>query len=281
MSKTASVRYFPSINPTVFSRLCQQVVSLKNSVIPLLPSNAQKLVDDLIYQMYPQLPVDVQEVFQHHLGKQTSTIGGFNNLSRVDERGFSFLRSSEDTQATSFSHIPHMAAVLVPLCHQKSVPSILFTVRSFSVGTHQGQVAFPGGHLERHETAQHAAIRETEEELGSTIGKIKVIGYCTPIFAITGTLVFPILGYLEKDVDEFRHLILSKVEVDKVFCLSVNHLLNSHYRSESAEVRFGSEISMPMFTGGPEPVWGLTALILDGIVNNVLLPIVSSESSKL
>ena len=64
------------------------------------------------------------------------------------------------------------AAVLIPLCNRHGVPSILFTLRSTSVGTHKGQVSFPGGHINDGETAVEASIRETKEELGSTIGNI-------------------------------------------------------------------------------------------------------------
>lgn len=78
------------------------------------------------------------------------------------------------------------AAVLIPLCNYKGKPSILFTLRSNKVGTHKGQVSFPGGHLEKDETAVDAAIRETIEELGPQINGIEIVGICQTIPAITG-----------------------------------------------------------------------------------------------
>ena len=39
------------------------------------------------------------------------------------------------------------AAILIPLCNFQGLPSVIFTLRSSTVGTHKGQVSFPGGHV--------------------------------------------------------------------------------------------------------------------------------------
>jgi 8-oxo-dGTP pyrophosphatase MutT (NUDIX family) len=70
------------------------------------------------------------------------------------------------------------AAIFVTLCNQNDNPSILFTLRSENLGTHKGQVSFPGGHLEIGETAEKASIRETIEELGNGVGPLRIIGEC-------------------------------------------------------------------------------------------------------
>ncbi len=70
-------------------------------------------------------------------------------------------------------------------------------------------MSFPGGHINDGETAVEASIRETYEELGCTVGHIQVIGTCQTIPAITGTLVTPIIGFIEKDVEDFSHLLPS------------------------------------------------------------------------
>lgn len=46
---------------------------------------------------------------------------------------------------------------------------MLFTKRSDHVGTHKGQVSFPGGHIDAGEQPEEAALRELEEELGGGI----------------------------------------------------------------------------------------------------------------
>lgn len=40
------------------------------------------------------------------------------------------------------------------------------------------QVSFPGGHLEPGEDAIGAALRETREEIGDSLGEIEVLGTC-------------------------------------------------------------------------------------------------------
>ena len=45
---------------------------------------------------------------------------------------------------TMSSESKKQAAVLLPLCLRHGVRSVLFTVRSNKVGTHKGQVSFPG-----------------------------------------------------------------------------------------------------------------------------------------
>lgn len=51
------------------------------------------------------------------------------------------------------------AAVFIPLCNVHGVASVLFTLRSHSVGTHKGQVSFPGGHREGGERSHNTALR--------------------------------------------------------------------------------------------------------------------------
>jgi hypothetical protein len=69
------------------------------------------------------------------------------------------INALENSRITISKHIPKMneavmkrAAILVPLCNRHGKPSILYTVRTNAVGTHKGQVAFPGGHIDAGET---------------------------------------------------------------------------------------------------------------------------------
>ncbi|MGA9895559.1 MAG: CoA pyrophosphatase, partial [Xanthobacteraceae bacterium] len=58
------------------------------------------------------------------------------------------------------------AAVLVPVI-DRNEPTVLLTQRTPDLTTHAGQIAFPGGRIERDDASPvAAALRETREETG-------------------------------------------------------------------------------------------------------------------
>lgn len=169
------------------------------------------------------------------------------------------------------------AAVLIPLCNRHGVSSLLFTQRSDDVSTHKGQVSFPGGHIDAGETPIDAAIRECYEELGDNIGNITVLGICQTIPAITGTLVTPVLAYIDKDIGDFEHFEPSPGEVKKVFTHSVEELLTPNFRTIQTYERNGVNFKMPVFNEEADTrIWGLTAMILDGVLKACIQPTIAS-----
>ena len=56
--------------------------------------------------------------------------------------------------------------MLVALADGPQGAEVLLTKRSMSVGTHQGQVSFPGGRVDDGESVLDAAVREAHEEVG-------------------------------------------------------------------------------------------------------------------
>ena len=166
------------------------------------------------------------------------------------------------------------AAVLVSLCDVDNVPSVLFTKRSERVGTHKGQVSFPGGMRDDDDFDFAAcALREMEEEIGVPRGQPRVLGAFHEAFSITQVRVVPIVAYLGA-IDPAA-LVLSEAEIDTVFTLSLAELAAPDNRRRQDGGRYGP---MPFFEAGPHPVWGLTAFILDGFLREVLGPLVVSSS---
>jgi nudix motif 8 len=150
------------------------------------------------------------------------------------------------------------ASVLVPLCHVDGRAAVLFTKRTETVGTHKGQVSFPGGRRdEGDEDAVHTALRELHEETGIGADRVLVLGQLHEAMAITGVGVSCVVGFVG-DVDPGA-LRVATAEIDLAFALPLPALVDPRHRVLQL---FGRHRA-PRFTAGPHPVWGLTAHLLD------------------
>jgi hypothetical protein len=135
-------------------------------------------------------------------------------------------------------------------------------------------------------------VREATEELGSGLGPVRLLARCTALPALTGTLVQPVVGWVERDVGPapHAHLSLCEAEVDRAFALTFDELFDPALRghddelptSEAAKGASGRERSKrgksgrwPVFLGEPKgaEVWGLTAFVLDGILRSLIEPL--------
>lgn len=182
-----------------------------------------------------------------------------NRLAEVILRP-AILRDGHPTRG----HDPRHAAVLVPLCHVDEKWSVLFTKRSDTVGSHKGQVSFPGGMKDDDDVDDVAcALRELEEEIGISGEHVQVLGESHPAKAITGVHVSPIVGYLGKVEPE--KIWFNEAEISDVFALSFEELLHP----EKRYTQQFKEAQLPVFDAGPFPVWGLTAYILDGVLRDL------------
>eukprot|EP00039_Didymoeca_costata_P011817 m.167189 g.167189 ORF g.167189 m.167189 type:complete len:225 (+) comp15301_c0_seq10:144-818(+) len=181
-------------------------------------------------------------------------VWGENELMLVSRRLQALLRQRPAPRPTAQDG-RKQAAVLVALCNIKGEgASVLYTLRSHNVGTHKGQVSFPGGHLEASETPVQAALRETEEELGQKV-PVRVLGTAQQLRAITGTLVTPVIGFSSEiqDAESFLET-ASQDEVDDVFTVSVERLLDPRFRGVE-DLSRGRRL--PYFIG-PHRIWGFT-----------------------
>ncbi len=189
------------------------------------------------------------------------------------------------------------AAVLIPLCNRKGEASILYTLRSNQVGTHKGQVSFPGGHLDKDETAVDAAIREFYEELHAGRSNpakgavnncnepsdspychyhtkdLQILGTCQTIPAITGTLVTPVIGFYHQDVDDLQCFSRNEQEVDAIFTRRIEDLISPSFVEYEILSRKEKSFRFPVFGAKTEyRIWGLTAIITGGVLENAIMP---------
>lgn len=159
------------------------------------------------------------------------------------------------------------AAVVIPLCTFDGEPSVLFTLRSLTVGKHKGEVCFPGGMVDESDSCiQATCLREMEEEVGLSPETVDVLGILrcdwSSVSSITGVAVTPVLGFVGEMSG--RSVVINENEVEQLFTVPLKALMD-----ESNWIRRAD--ATPVFTGGPHVVWGLTAYLLDICLSEVLL----------
>ena len=118
-------------------------------------------------------------------------------------------------------------AVVLPLVDldDGAGPRILYEVRAQKLDRQPGEVCFPGGQIEEGETPLEAAIRETEEELGICRGAVEIITELVTICTRAGSQIHCFIGIIDKD--DFKSMTVSRAEVDEIFTVPVEDLMNT------------------------------------------------------
>ncbi|ETN00461.1 hypothetical protein PPTG_18137 [Phytophthora nicotianae INRA-310] len=158
------------------------------------------------------------------------------------------------------------AAVVIPLCTFESEPSVLFTLRSLTVGKHKGEVCFPGGMVDPNDSCiEGTCLREMNEEVGLAPEGVDVLGVLrcdwSSVTSITGIAVTPVVGFIGEMSD--RTVAINEDEVESLFTVPLRDLMN-----QDNWIRHSN--ATPVFTGGPHVIWGLTAYLLDICLSEVL-----------
>jgi hypothetical protein len=99
-----------------------------------------------------------------------------------------------------------------------------------------------------------------------------------------------VIGVCTADLSDLSVLTPSTTEVDSVFSLSLRHLTNPSNsemeflppRNEpKASVLVRSGVHAPVFLGGPVRIWGLTAILLLGILRDCVIPAAAASGMGL
>jgi 8-oxo-dGTP pyrophosphatase MutT (NUDIX family) len=74
------------------------------------------------------------------------------------------------------------SSVLLLLFPENGILKICLIKRPMHMKHHAGQIALPGGRVEKGETAIEAALRETNEEIGIDTSKIEILGSLSELY---------------------------------------------------------------------------------------------------
>jgi 8-oxo-dGTP pyrophosphatase MutT (NUDIX family) len=133
-----------------------------------------------------------------------------------------------------------------------------FVRRRADLRDHPGQVALPGGGVQRGESAWGAAQREVNEEIGVPMGRLAPLGAGNPIYAsVSNFSVVPFVAHLPDPILPFVH---DERELDGVLAIPLERLLDDSAWLESADPwRFR------YLAHEENVVWGLTERIVAGL----------------
>lgn len=151
------------------------------------------------------------------------------------------------------------ASVLIPILTFKKDLEILLTKRSNSLKNHPGQIAFPGGKKDQSDRSPiETALRETQEEVGLNPKNVEIIASLPSHKTATGFVIKPYLGLINQPFSET----LRQGEVDEIFTVPYEYILNEKNFSIHTRKWNGSQRSYYVVPYGPYYIWGATARIL-------------------
>jgi 8-oxo-dGTP pyrophosphatase MutT (NUDIX family) len=156
---------------------------------------------------------------------------------------------------------PKAGAVLLLLYPDNGQIKFPLTKRPEYIGTHGGQVSFPGGKAEAGETSEQTALREGQEEIGIDPTQVEIIGRLTNLFVIPSNfMVTPIVAF-QKAKGVFKP---DPVEVVRIMEGSLNDLLKEGAIQRKEILAAGIyPLSAPHFLIDNEIVWGATSMMLN------------------
>ncbi|WP_375431042.1 NUDIX hydrolase [uncultured Friedmanniella sp.] len=155
------------------------------------------------------------------------------------------------------------AAVLVLIGEGERGPEILFVERAATLRTHAGQIAFPGGAADAGDVdLVDTALREAEEEVGVERSGVEILGLLPAAHvAVSGFDVTAVIGW-------WREPGLARaVDAREVASVPVVAVVDLTDPTRRASVAHPSGYTGPAFEVHGHLIWGLTAHLLDGVLD--------------
>lgn len=116
--------------------------------------------------------------------------------------------------AADIGNIPHRDE------HRRHAAFIL-TTRAARMSSHAGQRAYPGGRVDTGESAEQAALRELEEEVGLRLDASSVLGLLDDYATRSGYVITPVVVWGGSDVE----LVANPAEVARIHRVPLQELM--------------------------------------------------------
>ncbi len=151
------------------------------------------------------------------------------------------------------------SAVMMLIMNRDGEAHVLLTKRTSRVGTHKGEVSFPGGTCDPEDADSRAtAFRETFEEVGIPADQIEYLGEFDHFMSIAGFHVSTFVGV----IDYPYTVKLNGDEIDACFEAPLAIFRDRKY-DKKQQVEFeGDTFNIYHYYYNGFEIWGLTARIL-------------------
>lgn len=156
----------------------------------------------------------------------------------------------------------HPAAVLLPFFLREGAWHLLFIRRTYNQhDRHRGQVAFPGGRLNRKDSGpKQGALREAWEETGIVPEDVTILGRLRDVLTVTHYCVTPFVGVIPWPYT----FIPQPEEVSRIFSIPLDWLADPANRETRVrDLKVGGQ-QVPVIYYQPydgETLWGVSARI--------------------
>jgi 8-oxo-dGTP pyrophosphatase MutT (NUDIX family) len=151
------------------------------------------------------------------------------------------------------------AAVLVPLIDHPGGMAVLLTQRTPHLSAHAGQIAFPGGSIDKDDAdAVAAALRETEEEVGLSRERVRIVGRLDTYVTGTGFEITPVVGIVAPPFD----ISIDPFEVAEAFEVPLAFVLDRRNHQRIERDSAGGRRAFFVLPYEGRNIWGATAGIL-------------------
>lgn len=149
------------------------------------------------------------------------------------------------------------SSVLLLLFPENNDLKICLIKRPMHMKNHAGQIALPGGRIEKGETAIETALRETNEEIGIDTSKIEILGSLSELYVeVSRFIIHPFVGWLPKK----PNFEINVNEVEKIILFPLNQFLSHPDEVELETIK--GKLKVPCVQFDNEIIWGATAMIL-------------------
>lgn len=161
---------------------------------------------------------------------------------------------------------PRAAAVLIAIINHEKGAQVLLTRRPENMASHPGQVAFPGGKVEKSDDSiVDAALREAHEEVGLDPSLVDIIGYLDTYQTSSGFRITPVVGL----VPSTYQLVIDRREVEEAFEVPLEFLMTAENHQKHSRIWQGKNRAYYAMPYGDRFIWGATAGMLKNFYDRI------------